>query len=122
MAYDKYLAERVGAVLADLKVTYTSKPMMGGYLFQVDDKMLCGVLKDKQTGGNLLMARIGEEAYQQEIYNPACRPMDFTGRPMKGYIFVTDEGLDFDKDLQHWIELALAFNPFAKASKKRKKK
>jgi hypothetical protein len=122
MAYDKYLTERIAHVLVNLKVVYTSKPMMGGYLFQVDGKMLCGVLKDKQTGDNLLMARIGEDAYQKEIHKPACRPMDFTGRPMKGYIFVTDEGLDFDKDLQYWIELALAFNPFAKASKKGKKR
>ena len=122
MAYDKYLAERVSRTLQELKVHFTSKPMMGGFLFQVDDKMLCGVLKDKQTGANLLMARIGEEAYAREIEKEACRPMDFTGRPMKGYIYITDEGLDFDEDLEYWIQLALAFNPFAKASKKRKPK
>jgi hypothetical protein len=47
--------------------------------------------------------------------------MDFTGRPMKGYVFVNMEGLDSDDALAHWMLLALKFNPQAKASKKRKK-
>ena len=51
-----------------------------------------------------------------------CHPMDFTGRPMKGYVFVTPEGYDSVDDLEYWINLILAFNPFAKQSKKRKKK
>ncbi len=49
-------------------------------------------------------------------------PMDFTGRPMRGYAFITPDGIDMDEDLEYWIQLALDFNPFAKASKKRKKK
>lgn len=95
---------------------------MGGLLFSVDDKMLCGIHIDKKYGDSLLMARIGEEAYSNEIGKAECLPMDFTGRPMKGYIYITPDGWDLDKDLEYWIELTLAFNPLAKASKKRKKK
>lgn len=65
------------------------------------------------------MARIGPDAYEQEINNEVCLPMDFTGRPMKGYIYITPEGFDFDDDLERWIDLCLAFNPLAKASKKK---
>jgi hypothetical protein len=46
--------------------------------------------------------------------------MDFTGRPMKGYVFVSDEGFETDTDLDFWVEKCLAFNPLAKANKKRK--
>ena len=51
-----------------------------------------------------------------------CQPMDFTGRPMKGYAFITPEGYDDEDDLEFWVDLAIAFNPLAKASKKRTKK
>lgn len=120
MAYDKYLAERIIRTLKELKADFSYKPMMGGLLFSVEDKMLCGIHHDKKYGDNLLMCRIGEDAYVREIAKDVCLPMDFTGRPMKGYIFVTPEGYDMDSDLEYWLQLALAFNPFAKSSKKRK--
>ena len=66
------------------------------------------------------MARIGAIAYEKEIVKAVCLPMDFTGRPMKGYVFVTTDGFDTDNDLSYWIDLCLAFNPMAKASKKKK--
>ena len=47
--------------------------------------------------------------------------MNFTGRPMKGYVFLTDDAIDLESDLEYWVQLALDFNPLAKASKKRKK-
>ncbi|MGB5780391.1 MAG: TfoX/Sxy family protein [Eudoraea sp.] len=122
MAYDEYLADRIGQILKSLGADFTIKKMMGGLLFSVDDKMLCGIHIDKKYGDSLLMARIGEEAYTKEIEKAECLPMDFTGRPMKGYIYVTPDGWDLDEDLEYWIKLTLAFNPLAKASKKRKKK
>ncbi|WP_297795621.1 TfoX/Sxy family protein [uncultured Eudoraea sp.] len=122
MAYDEYLADRIKHILKHLGVAHTTKKMMGGLLFSVDDKMLCGIHIDKKYGDSLLMARIGEEAYNKEIEKEVCLPMDFTGRPMKGYIYVTPDGWDLDKDLEYWIKLSLAFNPLARASKKRKKK
>ena len=96
--------------------------MMGGLVFMVDNKMLCGIHIDKRYGDTLLMARIGEEAYEDELKKDVCLPMDFTGRPMRGYIFVTPEGCDKEEDLEYWIDLCLQFNPHAKASKSKKKK
>ena len=70
---------------------------------------------------DLLMVRIGEEMAQEVSSREGCLPMDFTGRPMKGYIFVDPSGYDLDEDLNFWIDLCIDFNPMAKASKKRKK-
>ena len=77
---------------------------------------LCGIHIDKKYGDSLLMARIGEEAYENEIHKEECLPMDFTGRPMKGYIYITPAGFDKDDDLVYWLQRALDFNPLAKAS------
>lgn len=68
------------------------------------------------------MARIGEDSYLKKLEKPESLPMDFTGRPMKGYIFVTPDGFDTNDYLAYWIELCLAFNPLTKASKPKKKK
>lgn len=122
MAYDEFLADRVRSVLKDENADFSEMKMMGGLCFKVDDKMLCGIHIDKKLNESLLMARIGENAYEQEINKPACLPMDFTGRPMRGYIFVKSEGIDFDDDLAYWLRLCLVFNPEAKASKKKVKK
>lgn len=121
MAFDEYLGERIRRVLEEKRVNFTEKKMMGGLIFSVDEKMMCGIHIDKKYGDSLLMARIGEAAYAKAIEKEVCLPMDFTGRPMKGYIFVTPDGFDMEEDLAYWIQLALDFNPFAKASKKRKK-
>jgi hypothetical protein len=67
------------------------------------------------------MARIGIEAYNKSIEKPGCHPMDFTGRAMKGYVFVMDEGIDLEEDFNYWIDLALDFNPMAISSKKTKR-
>lgn len=122
MAYDSYFGERITKILTDKKADFFSKNMMGGLVFMVDNKMLCGIHTDKKFGDTLLMARIGEEAYEDELKKDVCLPMDFTGRPMRGYIFVTPEGCDKEDDLEYWIDLCLQFNPQAKASKSKKKK
>jgi len=122
MAYDAYFGERITKILEAKRVDFFSKPMMGGLLFMMDQKMLCGIHFNKSIEGNLLMLRIGEEAYVREISKAVCLPMDFTGRPMKGYIFITEDGYDLDDDLEYWIALAVAFNPFAKQSPPKKKK
>jgi hypothetical protein len=122
MAYDAYFGERITKILASRKVDFFSKNMMGGLLFMVENKMLCGIHIDKKFGDTLLMARIGEEVYEEELKKDVCLPMDFTGRPMRGYIFVKPEGCDSDDDLEYWIDLCLQFNPFAKASPSKNKK
>ncbi len=120
MAYDEFLADRIKRTLKELGANFTSKNMMGGHVFSVDDKMLCGIHIDKKYGDSLLMARIGEEAYEREIVKDACLPMDFTGRPMRGYIYITPDGFDMEDDLAYWLQLALDFNPLAKSSKRKK--
>lgn len=87
---------------------------MGGIAFMVEDKMCVGVVKDN------LMARIDPEIYEQSLQNPGCREMDFTGRPMKGFVFVEPKATDMDDDLTYWIGLALEYNPKTKSSKTRK--
>jgi TfoX N-terminal domain len=119
MAYDEHTAERIRRILQEKRARFTDKKMIGGLCFMVNDKMLCGTHIDKKMGDSLLMARIGEEAYEHEIHKKECLPMDFTGRPMKGYIFIKPEGFDADDDLAYWIQLCLDFNPLAKASKKK---
>jgi len=122
MAYDKFLADRIRNVFTEKKVTFYEKKMFSGLCFMVDAKMCCGIHFDKKKKTDLLMARIGEEAYTEAMKREGCHPMDFTGRPMKGYVFVTPEGFDTDEDLLYWIDLCVEFNPLAKMSKKRKKK
>lgn len=121
MAYDEYLGDRIRQILKVKKIHFDELKMMGGLCFKVDNKMLCGIHIDKKYGDSLLMARIGEDAYGHEIKKEHTLPMDFTGRPMKGYVFVTPLGFDSDEDLTYWIEQTLAFNPLATASKKKGK-
>jgi len=120
MAYSEYIADRIHQILQEKRVNFYAKKMMGGLCFMVDHKMCCGIHYDKKWETDLLMARIGEEAYTKAIEREGCHPMDFTGRPMKGYVFVTADGFDLDEDLEYWIQLCLDFNPMAKSSKKRK--
>lgn len=122
MAYDEYQADRIRQTFKEKKVAFVEQKMFGGLCFKVDEKMACGIHYDKKKETDLLMVRIGEEATPKAMKRKGCHPMDFTGRPMKGYVFVTPDGFDKDKDLAHWLQLAIDFNPMAKASKSRKKK
>ena len=122
MAYDELLADRIRNYFSSQKISFEDKKMMGGLCFMVDDKMCCGIHFDKKKGMDLLMARIGEEASMEAMNREGCHPMDFTGRPMKGYVFVSPDGFDMDEQLEYWLNLCIAFNPFAKSSKKRKQK
>jgi len=110
MPFDEYIGERITRIMDESKKTWFSKKMMGGLVFMVNEKMCCGTHIDKKYGDSLLMLRIGEEAYKNEIHKEVCLPMDFTGRPMKGYIFITPDGFDMDEDLTYWVNLALDFN------------
>jgi hypothetical protein len=115
MAYDNYLAERIGVILKRRHIFFTEKRMMGGLAFMIDDKMCMGVIK------SALMARIDPDDYEEALTKKGCREMDFTGRPMRGFVFVEPEGIDSDEDLEYWIALCLEYNPKAKSSKKGKK-
>jgi TfoX/Sxy family transcriptional regulator of competence genes len=113
MAYDEYLADRIRIVLKSENTNFVEKRMMGGLTFMVDDKMCVGIIN------NSLMVRIDPEIYELLLAKKGCKEMNFTGRPMKGFVLVEPQGFDSDKDLQYWIGLALEFNPRAKSSKKK---
>jgi TfoX/Sxy family transcriptional regulator of competence genes len=115
MAYNEKLAGRVRTALANRRAV-EEKKMMGGLTFMVNGKMCVGVLKDE------LMARIDPEVYEVALRRKGCREMNFTGKPMKGFVFVGPKGTSNKKDLSYWIDLALDFNKKAKASKKRARK
>ena len=102
MAYDAHLAERVRRSLGRRK-GITEKKMFGGLAFMLHGKMFCGVLKDD------LVVRVGPERYEQALSRAHARPMDFTGRPLKGYVFVGPGGLKTDKMLGKWIEEGVEF-------------
>jgi TfoX/Sxy family transcriptional regulator of competence genes len=114
MAYSEVLAERVSLALGKTPKVETKK-MMGGLTFMVNAKMCVGVV------GEELMARIDPEGHDRALKKRGCRVMDFTGKPMKGFVFVGTAGTKTDKDLKEWIAMALDFNQRAKASKKKKK-
>jgi len=103
MAYDEKLASRMREILADV-TSVEEKKMMGGLAFMVNKKMCVCVVK------NDLMARVGPDAYEEALKKKGCRKMDFTGRPLKGYVFVSPKVLGTKKELRAWIDLALAFN------------
>jgi len=115
MAYNEKLADRIREAIADVPRT-VEKSMFGGVSFMVNNKMCVGVVKDE------MMCRINPEVQEMALERPGARTMDFTGRPMKGYVFVGEEGLRSKKDLMYWINLSLEFNKLAKASKKKKTK
>jgi len=116
MAYDEQLANRVRELIAETHRNIEEKKMFGGLCFMVNDKMCVGVEKER------LMLRIDPEKYDEVIEKDGCRPMDFTGKPMKGFVFVDKDVLRTQKQLQYWINLALEYNKMAKPSKKKKSK
>lgn len=114
MAYNQKLADRVREIIAETHDNVEEKSMFGGRCFMVNDKMCVGVEKER------LMVRLDPAKYEEVMQKEGCRPMDFTGRIMKGYVFVDIEVLNTRKKLAYWIALALEFNKTAKASPKRK--
>lgn len=116
MAYDEHLADRIRWVLKDKNTVYEEKKMMGGLCFLIDDKMCFGIVKDQ------LMARVGNDNYNHALQIEGAKEMNFTGRPMKGYVFVEADALDMEDDLKNWMQMCLDFNPFAVSSKKKKLK
>ena len=101
MAYDEDLARRVRAVLPATGEV-TERQMFGGLALMLDGHMFCGVVKDT------LMVRLGPDAASRALEQPHVRPMDFTGRPMKGMVFVEPAGLH-GPALRHWVHAAAGY-------------
>ncbi len=115
MAYNEQLANRVRETLREQPIV-EEKRMMGGLVFMVDGKMCVGVTNDD------LMVRLDPEMVEDALQQRGARQMDFTGKPMKSFLFIGEEGTSSGSELRYWIDLALAYNPFAKASKPKTKK
>ncbi len=113
MAYNEQLSDRIREALADVPGVI-EKYMFGGVCYMVDGKMCVGVVKDE------MMCRIGEAAQEAALEKYGCREMDFAGKPMKGYVYVSEDGLRSKLEFNYWIGLCLAHNPLAKAAKKKK--
>jgi TfoX/Sxy family transcriptional regulator of competence genes len=115
MPYDEELVQRV-RVLMPPRLKVEERKMMGALTFMVQGKMCVCVVRDD------LMARIDPDKYEWALKKKGCREMDYTGRPMKGFVFVGPEGTKTKGDLESWIGLALEFNKKAKIAPKKKKR
>jgi len=113
MAYNQILANRIREQLQHLEAI-EEKEMMGGWCFLLNDKMCVGIVKDE------MMCRFDPAFYEEALERTGCREMDFTGRPMKGWVFVDDSGMKTLEDLNYWIGLSIDYNKRAKSSKKKK--
>lgn len=121
MAYDEYFAESIDRILLDKGVMYTHKKMFGALVYMIAEKMCFALDNDKSTNQARLMLRIDPNDYDEMLNKYGAREMDFTGTPMKGFLFVDAEAFDDEDELTDWLQLALDFNPKAKKSQKTKK-
>lgn len=102
MAYDSGLEARIEECIADMTGVSTRK-MFGGLCFMLNGNMACGII------GSELMVRVGPEKYQLALMNPAAREMDFTGKPLKGMVYISESGVESDDDLQYWLQQGINF-------------
>jgi TfoX/Sxy family transcriptional regulator of competence genes len=112
MAYNETLAKRIRESLIHVRKV-KEKEMMGGLTFMVNDKMCVGIIKDE------MMCRIDPRLQDEVLSMKGCRIMDFTGRPMNGYIMVDSSGMKSKRELDYFVNLCLDFNKVAKSSKKK---
>lgn len=108
MAYDEGLAERIRELFLD-RVDVEEKKMFGGLCFMVSNHMCCGIVKET------LMAVLADEYLAMQH----ASEMDFTGRAMKGMVYVSPDGLDSDADLAQWVNICLLFVLFLPPKKKK---
>lgn len=112
MAFNEKLAGRIREALIHLPKV-EEKHMFGGACFMVNGKMCIGVMK------NEMMCRIDPAIREQVLEMDGCRQMAFTGKPMKGFVLISEEGMKTKKAFDYWVRLCLDFNATAKASKKK---
>ena len=102
MAFDENLAARIRTALGRKKGV-EEKKMFGGLCFLLHGNMLVGVWK------NSLIARIGQEQADEAMLEPHAKPMDITGKPMKGWIMVEPDGVVDDAEVKKWVQRAVKF-------------
>lgn len=115
MAYDENIARQVRELILNRTDNVEEKAMFGGLCFMVDDKMCVGVKKDK------LMVRIAPEVYEAEIDKDGRAPMIHAGKAIKTYLFIDYDELHSARDLAHWVNLCLDYNPHAALSQAKQK-
>ena len=116
MAYNEILADRVREIISDSSNKIEEKRMFGGLCFMVNDKMCIGVEKER------LMIRLDPMIYDEVLEKEGVTQMDFTGKTMKGYVFVDIDALNTNQKLNYWVRLALEYNKVAQVSRKKPKK
>ena len=102
MSYNEELAARVREIVTE-KADPVELKMFGGVAFMVRGHMCVGVIKDD------LILRLGGDGADEALRHPAVRPMDFTGKPMKNFLYVGPEETTKERDLRAWIDKGLAF-------------
>ena len=102
MAYDEELAERVRAALGPV-LGVTEIRMFGGLCYTIGGTMAVGVT------GQDLMVRLDPASAEAALAEPGARPMDFTGRPMRGFVFVGPKGMRTDPSLRSWVDRGVAY-------------
>jgi TfoX/Sxy family transcriptional regulator of competence genes len=102
MAYDEVLASCIQGVL-DQQPGLVEKKMFGGVAFLIQGNMAVGVHKD------MLMVRVGPDAYDETMKYPNTRPFDLTGRAMKGWVLVEPDGITSESELKEWVEAGVNF-------------
>jgi TfoX/Sxy family transcriptional regulator of competence genes len=112
MSYDHGLAQRVREIIGQ-RPGVSERAMFGGLAFLVDGKMFVGI------SGSSLLARVGAERYDDALALPHVRQMDFTGRPMRGYVYVDPAGLANDRDVQAWVTWCVEYVARLPAKKSR---
>ena len=102
MPYDEGTAQRLRETYEHVP-NVVEKKMFGGIAFMVDGHMTCGVVRED------LMVRVGPEQYADALAEPHAREMDFTGKPLRGFVFVAADGYASDDDLRSWVQRSLDF-------------
>ena len=102
MSYDEGLAERLREQFQD-RSDVEEKKMFGGLCFMVSNHMCCGIVKET------LMARVGPDNYKKRLAKKYASKMDFTGKAMKGMVYVAPEGIESDSELAEWVNVCTGF-------------
>ena len=102
MAFDEGLAERLQEYFQD-RSDVEAKKMFGGLCFMVSEHMCCGIV------GDMLMCRVGPDHYDDCLTKQHAAEMDFTGKAMKGMIYVSPKGFENDIDLHSWLKICESF-------------
>ena len=114
MAYNEKLASRISSLLKSQRGV-KEKKMFGGICYMLKDKMMCGIVKDD------LMVRCLEDRYETLLKRPHAGIMDFTGRTMRGFLYISGKGIKTNEQLQNWLDIGIEYAIKSPPKKKKKK-